>query len=618
MPAFVKKHPVGELRPSQLILSYGVGAIVDLPHMSTLIMGIDDWDTKKSEEISEPRLLQAIQSIMGPQVKQLLTPTAEDNPGRAPSYIGVPVAAFPRWMVCPACRLLASVDDGYFELKTNDFNPDRAAYRHINCPKAKSAATAPIVVPSRFLIACAAGHLDDFPWHHFIHGERACKAALYMTERSVSGEPSDIFIECRTCNQRRRMSDAFTSDDNENAYRPNCTGRLPHLRSYSPKKCQQQAKTTLLSASNTWFPLSYSSLSIPEREDPLDQLIDAYWENFEAAERREDLNVIMRMSRIARDFADYGLETIWKSVEKRRQDSAPTIVRPRDLKQPEWQVLTDPLNAPHTDDFEIKPTDTPEGYERYIQQVVLVERLREVLALTGFTRIESLGDFAEEQELPKDHIMPLSKRAPTWLPATEVRGEGIFIQFREEAIQGWINSFAVQEHNEVFYNAHKRWRDARKMVDIEANYPDIRYVLLHTFSHALIRQLTLHCGYAAASIRERIYSQLPSEEGVPMAGVLLYTAASDSEGTLGGLVNQGKDMGYHIDGILDDMEYCASDPLCAEHVSLDDNSLHGAACHACLFIPETSCESGNRYLDRSVLVQTVEREDLTFLKKLDI
>ncbi|GER90547.1 hypothetical protein KDW_47090 [Dictyobacter vulcani] len=256
------------------------------------------------------------------------------------------------------------------------------------------------------------------------------------------------------------------------------------------------------------------------------------------------------------------------------------------------------------------------GYEQYIQQVVLVERLREVMALTGFTRIESLNDFAEEKELPKDHIMPLSKRSPEWLPATEVRGEGIFIQFREEAIQAWLNKSAVQEHNETFYEAHKRWRDVRSMVDIEANYPDMRYVLLHSFAHALIRQLTLHCGYAAASIRERIYSQSATEEGGAMAGILLYTAASDSEGTLGGLVSQGKDMGYHIGGVIDDMEYCASDPLCAEHVSLEDNTLHGAACHACMFIPETSCEKGNRYLDRSVLVKTVERDNLAFLKRI--
>ena len=92
-----------------------------------------------------------------------------------------------------------------------------------------------------------------------------------------------------------------------------------------------------------------------------------------------------------------------------------------------------------------------------------------------------------------------------------------------------------------------------------------------------------------------------------MAGVLLYTAAPDSEGTLGGLVRLGRpgELERHISRALEDMRLCSSDPLCADHEPEADGSLHGAACHACLFAPETSCERGNKYLDRSLLVRTV-------------
>lgn len=140
-------------------------------------------------------------------------------------------------------------------------------------------------------------------------------------------------------------------------------------------------------------------------------------------------------------------------------------------------------------------------------------------------------------------------------------------------------------------------------------------MLLHSFAHALIRQFALECGYTVASIRERIYALPPTDDDGPMAGVLLYTAAPDSEGTLGGLVSLGAPqlLGRHIAAALDGMRLCASDPLCAEHVPLmEPQSLHGAACHACLFAPETSCERGNKYLDRSLLVPTVDREDLSF------
>src|SRR5437763_12328997 len=210
--------------------------------------------------------------------------------------------------------------------------------------------------------------------------------------------------------------------------------------------------------------------------------------------------------------------------------------------------------------------------------------------------------------------MRLARQAPRWVPAAEVRGEGIFLQFREDALAAWLEQPAVVKQNEIFSSAHYGWRTARHIPMPEANYPGIRYVLLHSFAHALMHQLTLECGYTAASIRERIYALAPDKEGGPMAGILLYTAAPDSEGTLGGLVSLGRPelLGWHIAGALEQMQHCASDPLCAEHKSKEDRTLHEVACHACMFVPETSCERGNKYLDRSVLVPTVERDDVAF------
>src|SRR5207253_3192030 len=123
-----------------------------------------------------------------------------------------------------------------------------------------------------------------------------------------------------------------------------------------------------------------------------------------------------------------------------------------------------------------------------------------------------------------------------------------------------------QEHDRLFNEAHRRWRQARRL-DPNQGYPGLRYVLLHSFAHALIRQLALECGYSMASIRERIYALESTDDDGPMAGVLLYTAAADSEGTLGGLVSLGRpdELGRHIDAALEAMGLCASDPHCAEH-----------------------------------------------------
>ena len=611
-----KKYAVGEVRPTQLLTNYGVGSIIDLPHFSTLVMGLDDWDTANAQEINEERLLHAVQAMLGLQVKQLLSPPISETRTRTPfdsaARIGVPVATFPRWMVCPRCHLLATVDSGYFELKPNPFQPDRTRYIHHNCAKQ------PVVLPARFMIACEGGHLDDFPFHHFVHGERPCKASLQLLEVGVSGEPSDIYIKCVTCNTSRPMSDTFSSEENQ-AYHPNCRGRRPHLRDFEKAGCQYKARTMLLAASNSWFPLVFNTLSIPTAVDALGQLIEAAWNELDNVESVHDIAFLRRGQKLERmRLSSYSDEELWTRIEQKKhgaQDNEDG--RPFDLKRPEWEVLSHPENAPRADDFEVTPVSVPDGYSHVIRQVVLVEKLREVRALTGFTRIESLSDYAEEEELPTEHIMPLARRAPRWVPAAEVRGEGIFLQFREEAISAWLQRLIVGQHGEAFYEAHYRWRNTRHIPHPEASFPGIRYVLLHSFAHALMRQLTLECGYTAASIRERIYAQTPDSEHAAMAGILLYTAAPDSEGTLGGLVSLGKPetLGYHVEGALEEMQYCASDPLCAEHTSKEDHTLHEAACHACLFVPETSCERGNKYLDRSVLVRTVERDDLAFFQK---
>ena len=609
----LSRYHVGDIHPSQLLWTHGVGAMVDLPHISAIVMGLDEWDVSKTEEIKEERLLKAVQSVLGMQVSALRRPPLEelDSPY---STVGVPVATFPRWLVCPYCHLLAPVESGVFEIKADSRFPDKAQYRHANCAKART----PTAFPARFMIACEAGHLDDFPWHHYVHGGKPCpKSVLRLRESGFSGEVSDIYVECERCETRQSMALTFSRSDEERSYHPTCTGLSPHLRIATGTGCAERTHAILLSASNAWFPLVYNSLALPRVEDHLDALVEKHWDTLQVLQERSQLDLFLGMPHLKADFGASAPDAIWQAIERKRASaSAPATILPGELKQPEWQILSDPQHAPRTDDFQVAQGETPGEYAGIIEQVVLVERLREVRALTGFTRIESLGDYTEEEELPKNHIMRLSRKSPQWVPAAEVRGEGIFLQLREEAIENWQRQAAVSSHNEIFRTAHRRWRLARHLDDPEANYPELRYVLLHTFAHALMRQLALDCGYAAASIRERIYAQEPGKEGGAMAGILLYTADSDSEGTLGGLVSQGRDLGYHIAGALEAMQYCASDPLCAEHALLNDLTLHGAACHACLFAPETSCERGNRYLDRSLLIPTIDRADLAFFREV--
>jgi hypothetical protein len=300
-------------------------------------------------------------------------------------------------------------------------------------------------------------------------------------------------------------------------------------------------------------------------------------------------------------------QVVWAAIEEKRKGHGSSGAPAEDIKLPEWQIFSSPDSAAEGKDLKLRRVAPPKGFEAVFEDTVLVERIREVRALLGFTRIESNADFAEATSLKDARLTRLGRESPTWLPASEVHGEGIFLRVREKELTKWELKPGVVSLQQEFLESHKAWRKLRKLQPVADHFPGIRLVLLHSLAHALMRQIVLDCGYTAASVRERIYCRRPSEESGPMGGILLYTAAPDSEGTLGGLVELGDPLtlGRHLHQALESVRLCASDPLCAEHrPDTTGRGIHGACCHACQYAPETSCEQGNRYLDRAVLVQT--------------
>lgn len=622
MSTAFQKVKVGDLQPSQLFYAYGIGAVVDLPSMSVMVLGLDDWDLTQAIPVSEDRLLAAVRKQPRcAEVARLYRPPIAltddgpfQNPFDASAKIGVPVVPFPSWVLCPRCRLLAPLQPGVFTLKTDPYRPDKNRFVHSLCSTNKP----PPVIPTRFLVACNRGHLDDFPWLYFVHkGTSDCPGHLKLIEYGVSGAAVDIEVKCERCGASRRMSDAY--GDSGKKSMPRCRARHPHLRSFSDTECAEQMESILLGASNSWFPLGLSALSLPSSSDRLGELVDKNWPALEGAATVEALEAILQALRSfghMPELMKYSSRDIWEQMQKRRDPDDEEAEVIEDLKTPEWRVFSQPASVQITDDLRLTEVSPPEKYRQLFERVVRVEKLREVTALVGFTRIESPFDFEESMTGAEERTAPLSRKPPKWVPASETRGEGIFLQFSEEAIASWQGAKPnLKSYEARTFDAHKRWRQARRLTPTGAGFPGIRYLLLHSFSHALMRQLAINCGYTASSIRERIYSKSPQEDGGPMAGILLYTAAADSEGTLGGLVSLGapEALGYLIEQSLEQMQLCASDPLCAEHDPVGAiPSIHWASCHACLFAPETSCERGNRYLDRALLAPTVKVVDRTF------
>jgi uncharacterized protein DUF1998 len=622
---------VGSIRPSQLMWSYGIGAMIDLPRLSVMVEGLEHWSTDRARLISEQRLLAAVRRQLGGQVERLMEPPLpEEEPygkeeGHPDYRVGVPVGVFPNWLRCPRCGLLSDTQSGIFTFRGSSKSPDHSGFVHQGCPK-QGKGRAPWCIPARFLVACEAGHVDDFPWREFVHrGTTSCTGTVRFYEKGSSLETANLFVACDSglgfasadgddgvehpgsasgCGARpRSMVDGFGARGKTSL--PKCRGRHPHLR--DTEDCQRELRTILLGSSNSWFPKAISALSIPTGESELEQAIEDRWAFFE---KMTDISFVG----FARSVNQLGTvtsasdEEIWSAIEKLRAAAGEEAAE-EEMKPAEWRVLSNPEAAPKSADFEVETGAVPEGFGGLLLPTVLVHRIREVNALIGFTRLEAPEDLLAGHE-DLDYA-PLSINSPRWVPASEVRGEGILLRLNPTALTEWEDRDVVQAHLASLREANRAWRAARDL-PTDRGYPGDRHVLLHTFSHLLMRELALECGYSGASIRERVYASAPGEE--PMNGVLIYTAAPDSEGTLGGLVRLGEEkiIGRLIRQALDHARLCASDPLCSEHDPVPDRSLHAAACHACLFAPETSCEFGNRFLDRATVIATMATESVAF------
>jgi hypothetical protein len=254
-----------------------------------------------------------------------------------------------------------------------------------------------------------------------------------------------------------------------------------------------------------------------------------------------------------------------------------------------------------------------------IKNLVAVHRLREVSCLYGFTRFEAAptgadGEIEDVQLAVRG--APISRDAD-WLPAIEQFGEGIFIHFDEEAIAHWLQREATIQRNEKLLAGYGHWQ--KRFASKAPQYPGTPYVLLHSISHALMAEIALECGYPASSLKERVYALSGSRGGgeFDRCGVLIYTASAGAQGTLGGLVASAPRFAYILRNALERLRICSNDPVCADHEPDDrsgDRATHGAACHGCLLIAETSCEIRNLFLDRGLLLQTMAEENAAFFK----
>lgn len=569
---------LGSVRRSQVVTTYGPGALIAVDDESFMVAGLDRWDIVDSDTVPERRLEQLL------RVHALYLPPSETesfSPRR-----GLPVIRFPLMHTCPECSRL----DWFWKLSSDDKNV---------CGRCGRA-----LVPSRFVVACAKGHIDDFPYSRWVHEGRTPEGdhRLELTTRGTSASLRDILVAC-SCGARRSLDGAF--DRRKIAEVTSCQGRRPWLG--DQEDCGSGVRTLQRGASNVWFSSMRSALSIPPWSDGVYQLLERYWLILRSVTDVDMLRNILTGMGAALTAHGYDVDELIRAVLARQAEEAGKVPADAKTKTQEYDaLLAGRAESDQNQQFVAEPFEVPAALAGFISHAVSVPRLREVRALVGFSRLQPAstdGDAAQAEA-------PLSRGDIPWLPAIEVRGEGVFLVLDRNRLAAWERSEPVTVRVARINENNSRRAAARGLPTPEPI--PARFVLVHSFAHALIEQMSLDAGYPAASLRERLYVS------DAIAGVLIYTATSDSAGSLGGLIAQTRPdrLAALVLEALGRAAWCSADPVCIESTGSGADGLNLAACHACSLLPETSCEERNTLLDRGLLIGTPDEPDVGYLNEL--
>ena len=598
----------GQLRQSQVVTTYGPGALIDLPRHSAIIGGLDTW-SKDLDEVVEPRLAQKLARLTRVPAPRLCAPPPTPNEPWA-TRRGIGAWRFPEWFVVQ--------EDGGGQSGGERRDRSRRLV-HRKALDERGRFEKLTVVPTRFVRACPRGHVDDLDWRGFVHGAgRVCRRQLWLDERGTTGDLADLFVRCE-CGKSRPLYEAAELDQNPLG---TCRGARPWLGRNTNEDCSQPGRLLIRTASNAYFPQVVSVLSLPDRTAPVDRAVADLWDDLQIVDDAAGLAFMKKKPAVASALDPFDDDEVLQAIRERKRGKGAD----RSVKQVELDAL---LGAPEGsgDDTTIDPDfharRLPSAAWRRsacssgIASVIQLHRLREVQALVGFTRFEAVTP-----DIHGEYDTDVERAAialdPEWFPAVENRGEGVFVQLRTDAVRAWRQRPAVARRLAELSHGHDAWIESRKTPGGRPArpFPGGPYVLLHTLSHLLIQSLAMRCGYPASSIRERIYAE-PGPAGERF-GVLLYTGTPDAEGTLGGLVQQARHLEDHLADALRAGALCSNDPICAHHApagSMERRWLHGAACHGCTLISETSCEMRNDYLDRALVVPVLGLEDAAFFPR---
>jgi hypothetical protein len=613
-------------RLSQLVSTFGPGAMIDLPTRSVVVGGLEHWDMKGNAFtiIPEPRLTMRLEQLLksqgrlDPAIRLSLRtpPVATDSRDGIPRGVAAPV--FPTWFVCEQVETATSATSATRRRRLVRWQDlDAKGRRKFQFDDGRKSDVTPI----RFVCACDKGHLQDIDWRWVVHSSKPCHEPMWVEEKGTSADPADTSVVCG-CGGRLSLQDTF-----QPGRLGKCRGERPWLLDRDPAGCDQNLKLLTRTATNTYFPQVYTVISLPAEEDELSQLVDELSGDLTSVQTLQDVAQAKKFNpKISATLGSYSDGDIFDRLRRVREGAKADATRSPKLSEfdtfasgnaeiganhPTAKLYAQTLSRSVWDDGGVAVDLSG------IKNLVAVHRLREVSCLYGFTRFEAAptaadGDIEDIQLTV--HGAPISRDAD-WLPAIEQFGEGIFIHFDEDAITTWLKKASTASRNEKLLLGYSHWQ--KRFSGNPPAYPSTQYTFLHSIAHALMAEIALDCGYPASSLKERVYALSSQKTGgdIDRCGILLYTASAGAQGTLGGLVATASRFATILRNALERLRICSNDPVCADHEPDDksgDRATHGAACHGCLLIAETSCEMKNLFLDRNLLVPTMANDSANF------
>lgn len=605
-------NDVGDVRRSAALMTFGPGSIVDMragdSPVSGVHCGLEDWEVEAplsgvlaNQKIIERRLCYKLgkRYFRLPPVIERKVQGARNHGSKDFSLL---IRRFPNWLQCPNCSRLKEA--------TKWPQEPGFAYRFCaSCTEGRPGKQKVFAVPVRFVAACENGHLEDFPWNWWVRHKQDCKLSDLVLKSTAAGL-SGLNLSCKNCGSTRTLEHAF----NKLALAGlSCNGSRPWLTE-NDEDCQNSGengkyRVVQRGASNLYYPVFESALDIPPWTAPIQAILNDRWDDLEDIEDPLQRLQYIKITKGIMDAAKRnGLTAEDIAQAFSDMQGLARLINRDELRLDEYRILNSNIPNNHKE-FESSSVEISETLAPFLSTVTRVARMREVRVLKGFTRIKPPSE--DDQQI----LAPLSNKSLEWLPAIEIRGEGIFLALNRDSLNVWEKRKEVISRTKGLDDAHLDfWKRQNPERDRSITCSP-RRILMHTLAHGLISQLTLECGYSTASLRERLYID---DQDSGMCGVLIYTGTSDSDGTLGGLQARAERLTLEstFKGALNSMKWCSSDPLCIAGELAISDAFSIASCHSCALLPETSCENHNRFLDRGLLVGTPENPSLGYFSEL--